>query len=76
MSKESRPAGTLNVYVVGICTVVVGIALIVTGLRDLNLERRVRELEQKVEYITTPRPAPGAPKTGRVDVKQPGDQPS
>lgn len=73
--QEPRPAGTINVYLIGFVTVVVGVALIVTGLRDLSLERRVRELERTVESITTPKPAP-LPKTGRVEVRHPGDEPS
>lgn len=73
--QEPRPAGTINVYLIGFVTVVVGVALIVTGLRDLSLERRVRELERTVESITTPKPLP-LPKTGRVEVRHPGDEPS
>lgn len=73
--QEPRPAGTINVYLIGFVTVVVGVALIVTGLRDLSLERRVRELERTVESITTPKPSP-LPKTGRVEVRHPGDEPS
>lgn len=75
MENERRPAGTVNLYLVGFVTVVVGVALIVTGLRDVSLERRVQQLERTVESITAPKPPP-LPKTGRVEVRHPGDEPS
>lgn len=66
------PKGTCNVYIIGFCGVMMGIVLIVVGCREVNVEGRLKALEQRLDDIERPRPVP-IPATGRVPVWPPGE---